>query len=242
MLHQYMCPTLTLKSSVLFILLLEIIIFFISISLTDELKGAFLTPSIEALIDLGAKYPYEIQNGEIWLLISSLFLHANFLHLFWNMINLLIFGVWLESTAKTVRFLIIFFSAGFFGNFFGCLLSDMISVGASTSICGIIAGMLGYLFVKWSEFGNSIMKWQIVCLLSLMLIFSIFLTTKTTDVGGHFGGALFGFWTSLAVIEKSEGEINFTKTRTAGILVTIGGGFIVITVFFLARHPLPFII
>ena len=83
-----------------------------------------------------------INNYEIWRLITPIFFHANELHLFSNIIALLLFGATVETNQKLskLEFLLIYFISGFIGNLFSLFLLpfDVISLGASGAIFGLI--------------------------------------------------------------------------------------------------------
>lgn len=83
-----------------------------------------------------------------WTFITSIFLHADIMHLFFNMFALFIFGLYLEARTTTKQFLFIFFLAGIFGNIAYWLtapLGTIPAVGASGAIYGIM-GMLATLY------------------------------------------------------------------------------------------------
>lgn len=83
-----------------------------------------------------------------WTFITSIFLHAGFDHLFFNMFALFIFGLYLESRVSTKQYLFIFFLAGFFGNvayYLTAPLGVIPAVGASGAIYGVM-GMLAVLY------------------------------------------------------------------------------------------------
>jgi uncharacterized protein len=87
---------------------------------------------------------FDLQQGhafEIWRFVTSIFLHASFVHIFYNMFALVIFGIMLEKLIGSNRFLIVFFATGIFGNlvainFYGS------SLGASGAIMGIIGALV----------------------------------------------------------------------------------------------------
>ena len=89
-----------------------------------------------------------IVNGyEIWRLLTPLFIHYDPIHLFSNMIALLLFGATVENncTISKIQFLVIYFLSGLIGNLFSLLLLplDTISLGAS----GAIFGLIGVAFI-----------------------------------------------------------------------------------------------
>jgi uncharacterized protein len=76
-----------------------------------------------------------------WTFFTSIFLHANLSHLFYNMIALFFFGSYLEKLVDRKTYLLIFFISGFFGNLlflFTTFDSSIPAVGASGAIYGII--------------------------------------------------------------------------------------------------------
>ena len=109
-------------------------------------------------LNLDLVYPFVQVNqavwaGAIWMLFTSLFLHANPLHLIGNVIFLLIFGTSLEEQVSRKRWLIAYFASGFAGNMaFLFLGGNQIGLGASGAIWGILAvsgglkGLIGMIF------------------------------------------------------------------------------------------------
>lgn len=60
----------------------------------------------------GALYYWESPGFGVWQLVSYMFLHANFSHLFFNMFALLMFGGIIEWTLGSKRFLFYYLSCG----------------------------------------------------------------------------------------------------------------------------------
>lgn len=79
-----------------------------------------------------------------WTFFTSIFLHANFSHFFYNMLALFFFGSYLERLVDSKTYLLIFFLSGFFGNLLFFLTSfnpSIPAVGASGAIYGIIGAL-----------------------------------------------------------------------------------------------------
>lgn len=91
-----------------------------------------------------------INDLEIWRLFTSMFLHGDLLHLFSNMVSLLIFGAYVELSYSKYQFLIIYFISGLIGSFFSMLLLDLdvISLGASGAIFGLIGAAFSISIVE----------------------------------------------------------------------------------------------
>ena len=57
-----------------------------------------------------------VWHGAVWMLFTSMFLHANPFHLFGNVIFLLIFGTSLEEQVSLRKWLVTYFSSGLMGS------------------------------------------------------------------------------------------------------------------------------
>jgi membrane associated rhomboid family serine protease len=95
-----------------------------------------------------------VMEGWVWMLFTSLFLHASILHLGGNLLFLLIFGTSLEEKVSRQRWLIIFLASGVSGNVaflvLGPLLGANVGLGASGAIYGLLgaaAGLRGALLM-----------------------------------------------------------------------------------------------
>ena len=64
------------------------------------------------LLDFGALHYYTSQGFGIWQLITYMFIHVEFFHLFFNMWALVMFGVTIERTLGSRRFLLYYFVCG----------------------------------------------------------------------------------------------------------------------------------
>jgi len=81
-----------------------------------------------------------------WMFITSIFLHADLSHLFFNMFSLLIFGIYLERMVGSKLFLILFFAAGIIGNV-GYIVTSSNALIPAIGASGAIYGVMGTLAV-----------------------------------------------------------------------------------------------
>ena len=126
----------------------RITIFLISI---NALLYVLFSFAFEDVFYLLVQINYKIINDlEIWRLLTSMFLHGDALHLFSNMISLLIFGAYVELSYSKYQFIMIYFISGLIGSFFSMLLlsSYTISLGASGAIFGLIGAAFSILIVQ----------------------------------------------------------------------------------------------
>jgi membrane associated rhomboid family serine protease len=78
-------------------------------------------------------------------LITSMFLHANFMHVFGNMIFLFVFGDDIEEAIGHLRFLIFYFACGIVASLTFILINPSAQIelfGASGAVAGVIAAYL----------------------------------------------------------------------------------------------------
>jgi rhomboid protease GluP len=135
----------------------------------------------------GALVPALVAQGRAWLLFTSMFLHAGFVHLALNMLSLYFLGSFVEVAFGRGRFLALYLTSGlagglaylYFGDFDGTV------VGAS----GAIFGILGALFVLERK-GSIMTGGQVAGLIVLNLIFTF--AVSNISVGGHVGGLIGG--------------------------------------------------
>lgn len=160
--------------------------------------------SSENLVRAGALYQFGFFHGEIWRLVTAIFLHANFGHLFGNCIVFYIVGITCEHVYGSKQ------TAGafFFCGICGCLLSVMFHVGpmlgASGAILGLMALLISSLWMYEDYFTMRNKQIYIMVLLCALYIIGSGFFTPFVDNLGHIGGAISGafsvfFWRPLIV-------------------------------------------
>ena len=97
---------------------------------------------------MGALIPSKVMAGDWWRLFSVMLLHANFIHLFMNMLAMLSFGPFLERLMGSGRYLVLFVLSGLGGSLLSLQRGgDIIGVGASGGIWGLMVA--GAVVVTW---------------------------------------------------------------------------------------------
>ncbi|MDR0791124.1 MAG: rhomboid family intramembrane serine protease, partial [Methanomassiliicoccaceae archaeon] len=99
------------------------------------------------LIELGFKTPLFFRGEELWTLITSMFLHADFMHLIFNMFFLILIGFPLESRMGRWRFIAVYLIGGVIGNIvFAVTEWDanifLLLVGSSGAISALLGAMI----------------------------------------------------------------------------------------------------
>jgi rhomboid protease GluP len=178
---------------------------------------------------LGAKINELIRAGELWRLITPILLHddTSILHIGFNMYALFAIGQGLERRFGHGRFLLLYLLAGFSGNVFSFLFSSNISIGASTSIFGLIAAEGIFLYQNRKLFGAEFRRaiGNIVFVVVINLFISL---APGIDLWGHVGGLLGGlvFTWFAGPLWEVEGVYPLLRLvdRRAGNDVVLGMG------------------
>ncbi len=84
-----------------------------------------------------------VWRGWVWMLFTAMFLHANPVHLFGNVMFLLVFGTSLEEQVSRTRWLITYFASGLTGNLAFLVIGPLLGQGAALGASGAIWGLLG---------------------------------------------------------------------------------------------------
>jgi len=112
---------------------------------TSLVGGDVITTS-SAVIDQFGQYNAAVLNGEVWRLLTAMFLHADVVHIFGNMFFLLIFGLRAEELFRTREYVLIYLLSGLAGGLLSLLMGpDMNSVGASGAIFGVFGATVIYI-------------------------------------------------------------------------------------------------
>jgi len=127
-----------------------------------------------------------------WTILTSMFVHAGFWHIFANMLTLYFFGNYLSRLVGNSKFLIVYFGGGILGSILFILLapSFSVAVGASGAIFAL-AGALVMMRPKSTVFifpiPVPIPLWVAVIGGFLILSFLPFVAWQA-----HLGGLVFG--------------------------------------------------
>ena len=156
-----------------------------------------------------ANYYLYVQNGEYYRLITSMFVHANILHLVSNMYALYVVGPIIEKYYGKGKFLLIYFGSGIIGSLFSVVLTNYASVGASGAIFGLFGALL-YFGYKYRATLDGFLRSSIIptLLVNLLLGFMIPGIDVSAHLGGLIGGLLFSYQTGVVNKEKTKDKIN----------------------------------
>lgn len=147
------------------------------------------------MFKMGAQSWYAVfYEHEYYRMITSMFLHFGWEHLFNNMLVLGLAGNQLEKKIGTIKFLILYFLSGIMGNLisnFGYAWQGIQAVCAGAS--GAIYGVLGAILIQlcFQKHGRRQLS-PIRIIFLLLMSFYLSVTEGTVDYYAHTGGFLMG--------------------------------------------------
>jgi membrane associated rhomboid family serine protease len=165
-----------------------------------------------------------VANGDWWRLITSAFLHANLLHIAFNMYFLWFVGSAVEQALGRGRFILIYFVSALAGSAGALVLTPTeFTVGAS----GALFGLLGAALVLERQ-RNFVLGGSALALIVINLILSF--TLSNISVGGHIGGLIGGILCTLVLSKFGRGHAAYSRVGLWGIAGVLGVGLLSIAV------------
>lgn len=167
------------------------------------------------LIKYGANIKILVQNGEIYRLVTSMFLHAGIIHIFFNMYSLYYIGSKVEDFFGKWKYLIIYLLSGIAGSLLSIAFSsdNVVSVGANGAIFGLF-GSLIYFAYNYRGYIATIIRSQVIPIVLYNLIIGFFISG--IDMWAHIGGLIGGM-----IISNMLGTIENKKYELTNILLFI---------------------
>ncbi|KAK6704667.1 hypothetical protein SNK05_008578 [Fusarium graminearum] len=166
---------------------------------------------LHVVCGFGGDVPDPKFNGDInqspepnqwYRFITSIFMHAGIIHIVFNLLLQLTIAKEMEMAIGPVRFLLVYMSAGIFGNIMGGNYAPpgQPSVGASGALFGIIALVLLDLLYSWKD-RRSPVKDLLFIVLDMVIAFVLGLLPGL-DNFVHIGGFLMGLSLGVCVLHS----------------------------------------
>lgn len=180
--------------------------------LITAVQGSGIDSPGGRLFDKFALFGPLVAQGDWWRLITAAFLHANIIHIAFNMFALWVIGGPVETYLGRSRFLGLYLVSGLAGSA-GALLQapTAVTVGASGAIFGILGALL---IIEWQATGK--LAGQAMTLIVINLAFSF--TFSGISWGGHVGGLIGGILATLAFARWGRGHAAYGKLGLGGAL------------------------
>lgn len=200
------------------LLIINIAVFFVQMILDNisfgGMPGWYVINRYFALNPLsGTDAAGQAYNFQIWQLFSYQFLHGGFMHLFFNMFALWIFGVELENMFGSQKFLFYYLMCGVGAgllHIFASPIFDSISaptIGASGAVYGVLIAFALYFPDRYIFLLFPPMPIKAKYLIAFYIVIEFMSVGSANYVAhlAHLGGAFFGF---LFVMYDKRNNIN----------------------------------
>jgi rhomboid protease GluP len=178
------------------------------------------SPSSLALILMGGVIHETFFEGMVWTLLCGSWLHGGILHIGFNMWwarDLLRLSSALLGSARTTS---VWIASGVGGMLAAALTSDGVTIGASTSLYGIM-GCLGIFGWRRGGVEGTRIRDMVVRWIFLSTIYTLMMSNVSH--AGHFGGLVAGAGIAF-LLPKFEGQI---ETRRPQLIAL---GLVVLTI------------
>jgi len=198
---------------VLKLLIINIAIYFLQTMIPSITYYFALTPDMV----IGKLY--------LWQIVTYMFLHGGFLHIFLNMYALLLFGAPVEDMWGSKTFLKFYFFTGIGAGFSILVLNYFMqgigyyipTLGASGAIFGLLLAF-GLLFPNTELLIFFVLPMKAKYLVVLYGLFEFYSLVSSAGQGnishiGHLGGLLFGL-IYFFILKRKRGEFRIKKFKT----------------------------
>jgi len=163
----------------------------IAINVAIFLIGRLDPATGNRIFNEAAQFKPLIDDGEVWRVFTSMFLHANLTHVLFNMWALYLFGPSLERRFGSVSFLGLYVAAGLGGASLYHAVGRLVpAVGAS----GAIFGLMGALVAATYRQRHTAAGRAVFSQLTLLLLINLSLPFIVSNIAweAHVGGLVAG--------------------------------------------------
>lgn len=144
-----------------------------------------------------------IKRGEVWRIITPIFLHGNPIHLFMNMLALIAFGRIAERLIGTPRYALLVLILGILPISLACMMPLKLDGSPFTvGISGVVYGLVAYLWLVSSQrpdLGFRIPDGLVIFLL-IFIVLGFAGVFRDISNWGHLGGFVVGL--GLGLMER----------------------------------------
>lgn len=176
---------------------------FVAMTMTSSAR-----PDADTLLRWGAMFGPLVASGEYWRLITAMFLHAGFIHLWLNGLALFIFGIVAEKYYGSRRFAVIYLISGFAGGVASYGLNQgAVGVGASGAIFGVVGALAGLLISRGRTMGRTGKRDLASIIVMIVINLAIGWLLPFIDNWAHLGGLAAGLVLGYALAPRDTYEL-----------------------------------
>ncbi|MFJ1707824.1 rhomboid family intramembrane serine protease [Kitasatospora sp. NPDC088346] len=160
--------------------------------------------------------------SEWYRLLTSMFVHAGFLHVATNLVSLLVLGPPLERVLGRGRFLALYLVSGLAGNALAFLVAGgaLYSVGASGAIFGLLGATAVLVRFNRAPLGP----------VMALLVFNLVVTFSISwiDWRAHVGGLVAGAVMAAGMVYAPRAHRGVVQVLTAAVVLAVVVGAVVV--------------
>ena len=148
-----------------------------------------------SLAAMGAGVPVLVADGDVWRLVTMIFLHGGLLHLLMNCWAILTVGPLLEEIYGAKKFAVSYLSTGIAGSVasFAWYRGGIgPHIGASGAICGLIGLAAVWGWRRGGRLGEGIKGQMVQWAVYVLVLGFMFKFDNAAHLGGLLGGGLMG--------------------------------------------------
>ena len=176
----------------------------------------------------GYNHRTEVLNGQVWRLVTSIFQHFFFAHLFFNMVALVYIGSLIECKLGRWNYLLMFLFTGIIASTASVAFHyTEISAGASGAIFGLFGILLALLS---TDFYERSARTALLISTAIFVGFNIIPVGEGVDHAAHFGGVISGYifgWIAYFGLTHKNQFVKKWGIAVAGsaiVIVFVSGG------------------
>ncbi len=147
----------------------------------------------DTLIRFGAHWREATAQGQFWRIATAIFLHGGLMHIAFNLFALMQIGPIVEQIFGRGRMLFLFMVTGIVGNIASEMTMNVLAIGASGAIMGLIGVAAGWGQRDGTRMGlgvrDQMVKWLIYTVVFGFMVHA----DNAAHIGGFVSGALFGY-------------------------------------------------
>ena len=148
---------------------------------------------------------FVIAQGESYRLFTSLFLHADMMHIVMNMLSLYMVGTMVEKLFSKISYLSIYFTSALFGSFASMAIhTEGWAVGASGAIFGVFGALAGFAWVYRQTMREAFVHFMKNFGVILLINLGIGLVFPSIDMSAHIGGLIAGLLGGVMVAKNPK--------------------------------------
>ncbi len=180
----------------------------------------YFQSQVTGLAISGAYYKMNVVAAhEYWRFLTSGFLHAGLLHFLMNMYALLNIGLLCEKVYKKGQYITILLLSIIIGNIFVFMMSgNVITVGISSGIYGVMAAFIVYLFEN-GNIKHPIVRRSIIRLIMINVLITI---VPGVSFVAHLGGIITGSFLGIIFISSERWKQLKKHTVVAFSILILG--------------------